>query len=54
MVEKARLFEQDDFITRQRFEAKDEAIEALKKEANRLLKEKDDTIYQLKAEVRNI
>lgn len=51
VVEKARLVEQDDFITRQRFEAKDGAMEALKKEADRLLKEKDDTIQTLRAAV---
>jgi len=51
VVEKARLVEQDDFITRQRFEAKDGAMEALKKEADRLLKEKDDTIHTLRAAV---
>src|SRR5271168_223653 len=38
----ARIVEQDGFITRQRFEAKDGAMEALQKEADRLLKEKDD------------
>ena len=51
VVEKARIVEQDGFITRQRFEAKDGAMEALQKEADRLLKEKDDTIHTLRAEV---
>ena len=37
--------------TRQHFEAKDGAMEALQKEADRLLKEKDDTIHTLRAEV---
>ena len=51
VVEKARIVEQDGFITRQCFEAKDGAMEALQKEADRLLKEKDDTIHTLRAEV---
>ena len=51
VVEKARLVKQDDFITRQRFEAKDGAMEALKKEADRLLKEKDNMIDTLRAEI---
>jgi hypothetical protein len=50
-VDKARLVKQDDLITRQKFEAKDQAMEVLKTEAHKLLKEKDDTIHALAAEV---
>ena len=50
-VDKARLVKQDDLITRQKFEAKDQAMEILKKETHKLLKEKDDTIHALEAEV---
>ena len=53
MIEKARLIEQDNFLTRQRFEEKDGAMESLRMEANRLLKEKDETIGALKGEVQN-
>jgi hypothetical protein len=52
-VDKARLVKQDDFVTRQMFEAKDEIIESLKTEATKLLKEKDDSINALEAEVCN-
>jgi hypothetical protein len=51
LVDKARLVKQDDLITRQKFEAKDQAMEILKTEARKLLKEKDDTIHGLEAEV---
>jgi hypothetical protein len=44
---------QDDFITRQTLEAKDKAMESLKTEAEKLLREKDDIIQALKTEVRN-
>jgi len=50
-VDKARLVKQDDLVTRQKFEEKDQAMEILKTEAHKLLKEKDDTIHALEAEV---
>ena len=51
-IDKARVVKQDDFLTRQKFEAKDQAMEILKTEAHMLLKGKDNTICGLKAEVR--
>lgn len=52
-VDKARLVQQDDLVTRQTFEAKDMAMESLKTEASKLLKEKNEIIHALQAEVRN-
>ena len=50
-VDKAKLVKQDDLVTRQKFEAKDQAMQILQKEAHKLLKEKDDTIHALEAKV---
>ena len=50
-VDKAKLVKQDNLVTRQKFEAKDQAMQILQKEAHKLLKEKDDTIHALEARV---
>ena len=54
IVEKARLVEQNNLLTRQQLEEKDEAIELLKTEAGRLLKGRDDAIDVLQAQVWNL
>ena len=53
LVDKARLVKQDDLVTRQKFEAKDQAMEILQKEAHKLLKEKDNTIHTFEAKVQS-
>ena len=50
-VDKAKLVKQDNLVTRQNFEVKDQAMQILQKEAHKLLKEKYDTIHVLEAKV---
>lgn len=45
---------QDDFITRQTLEAKDNAMESLKTEAKKLLRERDVAMESLKMEAKKL
>lgn len=51
MIKKTRLVEQNDLSIRKQFDEKEQALESLKIEASRLLRERDDTINVLKAQV---